>query len=566
MPRMNFKKIGLMLCASTFALTVTPVSPALADRIADYGNISSEALLQQNAGIAGSIEALLRSGGAPDFLSNPAATADFYAQRAYEPLWVSSSRVQSDADDLLDAVKDSWKHGLNPYSYNLEAIDARMDSRDQESLAQLELILTDSYIRLGHDLSGIRVNPASLKSHRKFWKQPLPAEELLYNLSRNRRDVDDLIEGYAPQGRTYKTLQEELVRLVDEEPEPYEAYLPIRVQGLLHPAARDPGVPALRARLGVDAPQTEDEYLYDDTLSAAVIQFQRENDLTDDGIVGKQTLAILNKSRKDQINQVIANLERLRWVEDEKPADFVVVNIPSATLWAVENNQVAFEMPVIVGREQRPTNIFRTEITGIRLNPDWTVPPTIKQEDIIPKLQEDPEYLTLKGMQLISGRGDGAMTLDPSILDWENITNDELKGIRMVQVPGDNNPLGRYRVHMPNSYNIYLHDTNERYLFEKASRAISSGCIRMKDPKRMADFILKRKDGWNEGRTDGVLDSRKKTDLYIQRTIPVYVLYYTTWLDSDGRVIYGQDLYDFDENLIKMLRDIDGIFIPVDNT
>ena len=277
-------------------------------------------------------------------------------------------------------------------------------------------------------------------------------------------------------------------------------------------------------------------------------------------------MAILNKSRKDQINQVIANLERLRWVEDEKPADFVVVNIPSATLWAVENNQVAFEMPVIVGREQRPTNIFRTEITGIRLNPDWTVPPTIKQEDIIPKLQEDPEYLTLKGMQLISGRGDGAMTLDPSILDWENITNDELKGIRMVQVPGDNNPLGRYRVHMPNSYNIYLHDTNERYLFEKASRAISSGCIRMKDPKRMADFILKRKDGWNEGRTDGVLDSRKKTDLYIQRTIPVYVLYYTTWLDSDGRVIYGQDLYDFDENLIKMLRDIDGIFIPVDNT
>ncbi len=563
MARSNFRKTILLTCtAAVFSIA----APALADRTAEYDGISAEALLTQNAGIAGAVESHLNSSALRKFLSHPNDTQEFYAQRAYEPLWVSSSRAKSDARDVLDVVQESWMHGLNPHVYHLEAIETRIDSRDQAILAELELLLTDAYLRIGHDLSGIRVNPASLKSHRRFWKQPLTSEELLLRLSQNRDDADDLIESFAPQGRTYKTLQKELVNLVEAEPEPYEHLLPLRVEGLLHPAARDPGVPALRARLGIEAPQTEDEYLYDDKLSAAVIRFQRENDLTDDGIVGRQTLAILNKSRKDRINQVIANLERLRWVEDQKPKDFVVVNIPSATLWAVEDNRVAFEMPVIVGRAKRPTNIFVTNITGIRLNPDWTVPPTIKKEDIVPKLQEDPEYLTQKGMQLISGRGEGAMTLDPSVMDWETMPEEELIALRMVQVPGDNNPLGRFRVHMPNSYNIYLHDTNEKYLFDRASRAVSSGCVRMKDPRRMADFILKRKTGWNDSRTDGVLDSRKKTDLYIQEPLPVYVLYYTAWLDSDGRVIYGQDLYDFDANLIKMLRDIDGIFIPVDNT
>lgn len=563
MARICFRKTTLLLCTSAI-IAIAP--SAHADRMAEYNGVSAEALLGQHAGVSGAIEAYLHSKETRGFVSDPKAIADFYAHRAFEPLWVTSSRVRSDAEDMHDVIKESWTHGLNPYSYHFEAIEGRMEARDEASLAELEVMLTDAYLRLGHDLTGIRVNPASLKSNKRFWKQPLSSEELLLNLSQNRRDVDDFVNAYAPQGQTYKTLQKELVRLVESEPEPYEELLPIRVEGLLHPAARDPGVPALRARLGVERPQTEDEYLYDDKLAFEVIRFQRENDLMDDGIVGRQTLAILNKSRKDRVNQLIANLERLRWVEDEKPQDFVVVNIPSATLWAVEDNRVAFEMPVIVGRSKRPTNIFRTEITGLRLNPDWTVPPTIKKEDIIPKLQEDPEYLLQKGMQLISGRGEEAMTLDPSIVDWNTITEEELRGLRMVQVPGDQNPLGRYRVHMPNSYNIYLHDTNERYLFDRASRAVSSGCIRMKDPERMAHFILKQRNNWSQDKHDRILASAAKTDLYIQNPIPVYILYYTAWLDSEGQVIYGQDLYDFDRNLIKMLRDIDGIFIPVDNT
>lgn len=568
MPRIHKKRYPLFLSVAAVLSIGTSVysSSVFADRLATYDGVSAEALLTQKAGVDGALEALVHSKEVKAFLSNHKALVEFYTAREFEPVWVGSNRVKSSGKDMFELVEESWLHGLNPYAYHMEALSARMNERGQDNLAYVELLLTDAYLRLGHDLSGIRVNPARFKSHKRFWKQPLSSDVLLSNLQQYGRDIDGLVNGYAPRGQTYKALQKELEALAGAEPEPYEAFLPIRPRGLLKPFERDQAVPALRVRLGIDAPQTEDELLYDDQLAAAVIKFQRDNDLTDDGLVGKQTLEILNKSRKDRINQLIANLERLRWVEDEKPEDFVVVNVPSATLWAIEDNRVAFEMPVIVGRSKRPTNIFRTEITGLRLNPDWTVPPTIKKEDIVPKLQEDPEYLMQKGMQLISGRGEGAMTLDPASMDWTEVSEEELTALRMVQVPGRNNPLGLYRVHMPNSYNIYLHDTNEKYLFDRASRAVSSGCIRMKDPERMAHFIMKQRPGWSQDRHDRILASAEKTDLYIRDPIPVYILYYTAWLDSSGRIIYGQDLYDFDRNLIKMLRDIDGIFIPVDNT
>ena len=136
----------------------------------------------------------------------------------------------------------------------------------------------------------------------------------------------------------------------------------------------------------------------------------------------------------------------------------------------------------------------------------------------------------------------------------------------MVQVPGAHNPLGRIRVLMPNSYNIYLHDTNERHYFQRANRAASSGCVRLWEPEKMANFILKERKNWDEYSLANALQNRKTKDLFIAEPIPVYLLYYTVWVNDQGSLVYGRDLYDFDADLIKMLKDIDGIFIPVDNT
>ena len=531
-----------------------------------YAQFSAEELLNVQAGVAGIIENTIKTDIAAGLLKDPQGVESFYRGRNFEPFWVSASRPKSNARDLVFEIEESWRHGLNPYSYHLKEIRKLMDAETDIRLADLDVLLSDAYLRLGQDLTGIRVNPAFMNSHYRHWQAPMTPEALFTRLDRER-DVEDLMDGLAPKSMTYARLQDELERLLKQDAQPYESVLPIKTESrLLYPGERDKAVPDLRLRLGVAESQTEDPYLYDDRLAAALLQFQRDNGLKDDGIVGGQTLGILNQAREDKIEQIIANLERLRWVEDQKPDTFVIVNIPSAKLWAVKNGEVKFDMPVVVWRSSRPTNFFRTEITGVRLNPTWTVPPTIKREDIVPKLLEDPEYLTQRGMQLISGQGEEAMSVDPASVDWQMMTPEALKALRMVQIPGRNNPLGQYRVHMPNSYNIYLHDTNEQNNFIQASRAISSGCLRMKEPKLMTDFILEQRSDWNEEKHDAIIATGATRDLYIQNPIPVYLLYYTVWINEKNEIVYGNDLYKFDRDLIKMLKDIDGIFIPVDNT
>jgi murein L,D-transpeptidase YcbB/YkuD len=492
------------------------------------------------------------------------ALRSFYLKRDFDGYWVDGKRPNSNAKDLLAFLEKSWTHGLNPYSYHLEDIRALYAKRGNKAAMQaLEVLMSDAYVSYGQDLTGIRVNPAKLKSHTRYWQQPYKASSLMELLDQDD-DAEDVVESFTPRGATYNRLRKELIRLAGEGPETYEAVLPIKMRGLLRPYEQHKAVKDLRLRFGMGVENAS--LVYDDALAAQVMAFQVANGLDADGVIGPATLRALNKTRRHKMHQIIANLERLRWVEEAKPDKFVIVNIPSAMLWAVDDGRVAFDMPVIVGRTKRATNIFITEITGVRLNPTWTVPPTIKREDILPKLIQDSNYLTNKGMELVHGYGADALTLDPTAIDWTTVTNADLKNLRMIQNPGAHNPLGYVRVLMPNGYNIYLHDTNEKHYFDKPGRAASSGCIRMKRPMDIAEFILSDKPGWSDEKTQQALNSGKLKDIYIPETIPVYLLYYTAWVDQDGEIVFGNDLYGYDDDIIKMLSKLDEIFIPVDNT
>ncbi|MCC6598935.1 MAG: L,D-transpeptidase family protein [Alphaproteobacteria bacterium] len=553
--------IALLFCSSGVVLSaaaepVEALSPSAAQAV------SSAPVMAETVSFESALKASLATLSGERARRKPQALEGFYAARSYRPYWILKGAPRSEALWFLEYIKSSWKQGLNPNSYYLTRIEGSLDSGH---MAMAELLLSEAYLRLGRDLGGIRIDPKPLETQKSYWKQPPSAETLLTHMAETERDIKAGVEALAPQGQTYKRLQEELTRLLTGPAPDYDAVLPLKFRGILNPYERDGAVPALRVRLGLAAPEAADPLVYDDALAAAVIRFQRESGLKADGIIGGQTLGILNLTRRHKIEQIIANLERLRWVDEHRPSKIVVVNIPSATLWAIEDNKVAFEMPVIVGRKKRLTNMFTAKITGVRLNPDWTVPPTIKKEDILPKLQENPDYLSQKGMELVTLAGERPRTLDPLAVNWNDISPSELSKLRMVQIPGAHNPLGQVRVLMPNIYNIYLHDTNQPEYFDKAGRAQSSGCVRMSAPKKMAEFILKERPGWKPEDTESLLRKGTRVDLSIPEPIPVYMLYYTVWVGENGQVVFGNDLYGHDAALMKMLRAIDGIFLPVNN-
>lgn len=491
-------------------------------------------------------------------LFDQTALDSFYTAREGRPFWLEGSRLNEKGRVLLKVLMDSWQDGLNPQAYHVDAISRLSGVGEDETLYQ-EILLSDAYIRYIRDMSGMRVDAKALGLRPGDWKQPVSAREALFFLSDDDMDVAAFLASFAPQGETYRRMKAELIHLMEEENDTDAYEKPIRFKGVLRPGTGDEAVAQIRARLGV-APENEDlSGMYDNFLAQAVMRFQQENGLKADGVVGPDTLRLMNQGRRDKIEQLIVNMERLRWVEEKKPRRFVVVNVPSQTLWAIADGEVQFEMPVVVGRSGRETPSFRTDIVGVRFNPDWTVPPTIRRKDIWPQLKADPHYLTGKGMEVYDGYGRDAQTLDPSAIDWNAITAEDLRQLRFVQSPGEHNPLGWIKILMPNAYDVYLHDTNHPEMFAEDDRMLSSGCVRMKYPEKMAKFVMQGQRGWDDAEMLVFLKKQETVDIRIDEKIPVYFVYYTAWVGPQGGMVYGRDIYGEDAELLKNLQILDGI-------
>ncbi|PCJ99857.1 MAG: murein L,D-transpeptidase [Zetaproteobacteria bacterium] len=498
-------------------------------------------------------------------LQNQDVIDSFYLNREGEPLWLNRLRLNQAGKDMLRVLEHSWMNGLNPQTYHVKQVQGILDMdygrrlNDDDALL-VEVLLTDGYIRYIRDLSGMRIDARDVGLRSTHWRQRISAQEALSFLL-VKRDVKDFLLSQEPQGATYKKLKATLVELVEDAKAGQSVYqsTPLSFDYLVRPGREYNDIPKLRLRFDLGDVAPENRYIYDSELVGAVMAFQVKKGLKADGLIGQQTLYVLNQTSQDKIRQVIVNMERLRWVADEKPSRFIVVNIPSATLWAIDDGRVRFEMPVVVGRKKRQTNSFVTQIHGVRFNPTWTVPPTIKEEDILPELLKNTNYLADKGMELYDGYGKDAPTIDPAVVDWASVTEDELHTLRMVQIPGPHNPLGFVRILMPNEHNIYLHDTNHRELFSRTDRAKSSGCIRLKSPEKVAAFVLEKRKGWNGDKMRQILDKKELRDIYTPERMTVYILYYTVWLGEENQVVYGNDLYDRDKKMLQLLEKLDGL-------
>ena len=283
--------------------------------------------------------------------------------------------------------------------------------------------------------------------------------------------------------------------------------------------------------------------LYDEGLVAAVKQFQRENNLNSDGVVGPGTRRALNISPKDRIDQVKINLDRARWRLHRMNSNMVLVDLAGFKVFYYVNGQVDWESRVQIGMAYRKSPVIDSSVTLITLNPTWTVPPTILKKDIIPKVRRDPGYLERSRIKAYDSSG---RVVNPRSVNWNNPS-----GITLRQAAGSKGALGQAAIRFPNNHAVYLHDTPHQALFNKDQRATSSGCIRVENAMQLVKRLLRDTPEWSEAAIDKTVRNGKTVNARLGSSIPILIAYWTVDAVTPTQLVFKDDVYDRDPMMIK---------------
>ncbi|MGO4403194.1 murein L,D-transpeptidase [Bosea sp. RAF48] len=310
----------------------------------------------------------------------------------------------------------------------------------------------------------------------------------------------------------------------------------------LKPDSQGADVIALKQRLlasGDLAPEAMAGDSYDAVVTEAVKRFQRRHGLSDLGTVGRLTLKAMNTPVEARLNQLTATLERLKGNGFNFASRYVVVNIPGASVEAVENGTVAQRHLAIVGRPDRPSPVIQANITSVNLNPYWTVPMSIVKADVIPHMRKDPGFIAKSNMKLLGAEN---KEIDPKSVNWSTLTNPYFY---VRQEPGPTNSLGQLKIDMPNSDAVYMHDTPKKTLFRNDVRFNSSGCARIEGVRDLAAWLLEGSE-WNRQAIEDEIAKGERKNIPLKKSVPVAWVYLTGWQGADGQVQFRDDIYGLD--------------------
>jgi len=312
--------------------------------------------------------------------------------------------------------------------------------------------------------------------------------------------------------------------------------------GALKPDSQGADVVALKQRLlasGDLAPEAVAGDVYDANVVEAVKRFQRRHGLSDLGTVGRLTLKAMNTPVESRLNQLTATLERLKGNGFNFANRYVVVNIPGASVEAVENGTVAQRHLAIVGRPDRPSPVIQANISSVNLNPYWTVPMSIVKADIIPHMRKDPTFITKSNMKLLGAEN---KEIDPASVNWATLKNPYFY---VRQEPGPTNSLGQMKIDMPNGDAVYMHDTPKKTLFRNDVRFNSSGCARIEGVRDLGAWLLEGTE-WNRQSIEDEIAKGERKNITLKKQVPVAWVYLTGWQGADGQVQFRDDIYGLD--------------------
>ena len=500
----------------------------------------------------------------------------FYEQRDYRTFWFNGlNEPDLSVVDMLHAIKKAPGEGLDTSRYHLAEIDALFDevqdgtfyTKKEYNLATitLDLMLTDAFLTLAHDLYEGLIDYDAFQAKLKrlaeardikyVWDTPFPKVDYLALLKRvkSNGEIEKTLYSLVTKNPLY-------LNLLDA----YERYRVIVSDGgfvqipnvALKLGSKGSAVKILAQRLfqSDDLDFYDEDYtVFDKTLEDALKKFQKRMGIHQTGILYKATRNALNVPAHKRLEKIKINLERARWEKDPMDCNCVFVNIPAFMMYFLEGDAIAFQMPVVVGRKTNPTPIFKANMSYVVLNPTWSVPQSIVKKEMLKRLQEDPDYLNTRHFKAYNGWSKNRKEIDPFDIDWYQYDENSDLPFSFVKDPGKGNPLGKVKFMFPNKYAVYMHDTNEKRLFKSRVRAYSHGCIRLQNPQKMLWFVAENFLEKPYSDVKALLKKGDSTSLSLSEKIPVYIRYYTSWVNEDG-VNFRRDIYGYDKIMSKLMH------------
>ena len=461
----------------------------------------------------------------------------FYNARNFQFAWFSE-------DGLTEQARGYWN--LHEYvtsydgdsSLNHKGLQKTMDKYVAEeeltasastSFINTELLLTQHFIQ--YMLNNYEKGYVKRKEMERFIpsrkQDPLALADSLIN----KKHKDD--KYFEDVNASYRGLKEHLKKYYDIAKNGGWPVVPFS-KGMYKKGVASAAVATLKKRLELsgDMPGADTTLLFNDSVETGIKNFQLRHGFTADGKLTEALVKEMNVPAVTRLQQVLMNMDRMRWMAAEPKGHLIVVNIPEFILHMYDGGKKVFDMVVVVGKEGHNTMMFNGDLNLVVFSPYWNVPSSIVKSEILPAMNNNSNYLAKHNMEIVSSAG-------------------EIPEIR--QKPGGENALGQVKFLFPNSFNIYFHDTPSKSLFEKDKRAFSHGCIRLKEPEKMANYILRNQPEWTPEKIAEAMNSGEEKFVKVKDPIPVIITYYTAWADENGQLNFREDIYDHDAKLAKKM-------------
>ncbi len=480
---------------------------------------------------SGAVERFIRAEKLDDTIAN--AIRSFYNTRNFEFAWFASTglieqsmsfRSLYSSENDADLFNKSLENRLD--RLRIEE-DSTIDAKDPSTI-KTELQITQRFVQYAQkNYSGLGISIKALGNYIPSKKENIlaQADSILANNAVNNN--------FAVLNESYKLLKIPLLKystierrggwpVIDTGSKKYKV------------GSQDPSIVAIKRRLQISGELSGDDssQVFNAELAGAIKSYQVSHGYKANGAITKDLLKDLNIPALARVQQLLINMQRMRWMPTSKEGIRIIVNIPEFEVYVDSGKNILFQMDVVVGREGHNTTMFSGNLNQVVFSPYWNVPYSIVKKEVVPGLSRDRNYLKKRNMEITGKEG----------------------GLPVVrQLPGEKNALGKVKFLFPNSFNIYMHDTPDKGFFDRSERDLSHGCIRLKDAPKMANFLLRNSPEWTPEKIDEAMNSGKEQFVSLKVHVPVIITYYTAWVDDEGGLHFADDIYGHDKKMAQKM-------------